>query len=80
MYATYPEQAEMSESEYGWSFGHVFANLNSEVLVESSLSVPSRRPLSSIQYVSKLVSGLRADPIVAVIHGEGNADLDNGRY
>lgn len=70
----------MSEGEYGWSFRHVFANLNGEVLVISSLTVPSRCPLSSIQHVSKLVSGLRADPVVAVIHREGNADLDNGRY
>jgi len=78
-YVAYPEQAQMSKGEYGWSDGHVVGNLNAEVLVGSSHSGVSRCPWSSIQHASKPVSGFRADPIVAASHGKGNADFGSGR-
>lgn len=67
----------MTQSKNGRSSCRVLIQLESEILVEATLSVPRGGPRSSIKDIPELVSRLRTDSVIAVINGKGDADLDN---
>ena len=75
---TYPKQAEMRQGEDGRSSTEILWNLQREVLVEPANGVSGGRPGTSVKDGAELVGWLWADSVVAVVHREGNADLDAG--
>jgi hypothetical protein len=70
----------MRQGEDGRSSTEILWNLQREVLVEPARSVGGGRPGTSVKDGAKLVGWLRADSVVAVVHREGNADLDATFY
>lgn len=66
----------MRQGKDGRSGTHELWDLQRKVLVEPTLGVSSRRPGTGIKDSTELVRRLWTDSIVAVVHREGNADLD----
>jgi len=66
----------MRQGEDGGSSTHKLWDLQREVLVEPTLGMYSRRPGTSVKDSAELVRRLWTDSIVAVVHCEGDADLD----
>ena len=66
----------MRQAKDGRSSAEILWNLQGEVLVEPADGVYGGRPGTGVEDRAELVGRLRADAVVAIVHREGNADLD----